>query len=150
MFKNIIVPVDGSEASLVATEYAADMSVRYKGSLTLLHVIPRIGSDRVPEELRELAKIEHVEPTEADVLKNFATKILRKAQDHAEFLQATEIHTVIESGNPAKMILAYCDKHDVDLIVMGRRGLGDLASLLMGSVSTKVTHLAKCPCMTVL
>ncbi|MCB1819877.1 MAG: universal stress protein, partial [Gammaproteobacteria bacterium] len=34
-------------------------------------------------------------------------------------------------------------------IVMGRRGLGDLAGLLMGSVSQKISHLAPCPCLTV-
>ena len=36
-----------------------------------------------------------------------------------------------------------------DLIVMGRRGLGDLGGLLMGSVSHKVCHLADCACLTV-
>jgi nucleotide-binding universal stress UspA family protein len=149
MFETILVPVDGSEHSLQAIEYAADMSVKYKASLTLLHVMTRIGSDRVPEELREIAKVEHIEATEADVLQSVATGILRKAQDHAELLGASDIQTVIENGNPAKMIVAYCDDHDVDLIVMGRRGLGDLASLFVGSVSHKVAHLAKCACMTV-
>ncbi len=149
MFKAILVPVDGSEHAKRAIEYAADISAKYGSSLRLMHVMTRLGSDRVPEELREIAKMEHIEATEADVLKSVATGIMNNARDHARTHGASDIQTVIQHGNPAKMIVAYCDDNDVDLIVMGRRGLGDLAALFVGSVSHKVTHLANCPCMTV-
>ena len=149
MFKKILVPVDGSEHAKRAIEYAADISVRYDAPVVLMHVMTRLGSDRVPEELREIAKMEHIEATEADVLKSVATGIVGNASDHAKSHGASNIQTVIEHGNPAKMIVSYCDDNDIDLIVMGRRGLGDLAALFVGSVSHKVAQLAKCACLTV-
>ena len=59
------------------------------------------------------------------------------------------VRTVVHEGDPASAILAVAKEADADLIVMGRRGLGDLAGLLLGSVSQKVTHLAECACLTV-
>ena len=149
MFKKILVPVDGSDHAMRAIEYAADISAKYDASLSLLHVMRRLGSDRVPEDLRELARVEHIEATEADVLKTAADRIMHGARDHAKSHGASVVQTVIRHGDPAKVIVAYCDESDVDLVVMGRRGLGDLAALLVGSVSHKVTHLTKCACMTV-
>jgi nucleotide-binding universal stress UspA family protein len=149
MFKNILVPVDGSEHAKRAIEYAADVSAKYDASLTLIHVMTRLGSDRIPEELREIAKVEHIEATEADVLKAVASGIMNSARDLAQAHDGRDVQTIIQQGNPAKTIVAYSDENDIDLIVMGRRGLGDLTALFVGSVSHKVAHLAKCACMTV-
>ena len=55
----------------------------------------------------------------------------------------------LAAGDPAKEILNIANEEHADIIVMGRRGLGDLAGLLLGSVSHKVAHLAECACLTV-
>ena len=47
------------------------------------------------------------------------------------------------------MIVKFSEDHDVDLIVMGSRGLGDSTRYLLGSVSHKVTSLAQCPVMVI-
>jgi nucleotide-binding universal stress UspA family protein len=52
-------------------------------------------------------------------------------------------------GDPAKEILSVAAEEHADIIIMGRRGMGDLAGLLLGSVSHKVSHLAECACLTV-
>ena len=59
------------------------------------------------------------------------------------------VRTVTRAGDPAKEILSVANEENADIIVMGRRGLGDLAGLLFGSVSHKVSHLAECACLTV-
>jgi nucleotide-binding universal stress UspA family protein len=56
---------------------------------------------------------------------------------------------VLTTGSPAKEILEIAGRLDVDFIVMGSRGRGDLEGLLIGSVSHKVSHLAKQTCITV-
>ena len=52
-------------------------------------------------------------------------------------------------GSAANEILEFADRHNIDGIVMGSRGLSDFKGLLLGSVSHKVGHLAKCTCITV-
>ncbi|NQU72224.1 MAG: universal stress protein, partial [Rhodospirillales bacterium] len=47
------------------------------------------------------------------------------------------------------VIIEYAEQHDIDMIVIGSRGLGDLKGMLLGSVSHKVAHLAECSCITV-
>jgi nucleotide-binding universal stress UspA family protein len=53
------------------------------------------------------------------------------------------------SGDPAACILEAARNSQARFIVMGRRGLGRLAGLLIGSVSQKVSQLADCTCITV-
>jgi nucleotide-binding universal stress UspA family protein len=53
------------------------------------------------------------------------------------------------SGDPAHAIVEEAKGHKADLIVMGRRGLGSLTGLLVGSTTTKVAQLAPCAVLTV-
>jgi len=149
MFHQILVPIDGSLHAQRALDYAADMAARYGARLSLLHVITNVMSSRVPDELRDYSRIEHIEVSERDMLLGVATKLMDSAKARARELGVSDISASIETGNPAAVIVKYCEVHDIDLIVMGRRGLGDLGGLMIGSVSHKVAHLADCACMTV-
>jgi len=57
--------------------------------------------------------------------------------------------THLSHGNAADQILHCAEEWGADLIVMGRRGLGSFGSLVLGSTSLRVSHLAKCACLTV-
>ena len=149
MFKHILVPVDGSDSAQRAVEHAASLARTYGARLVLLQVMVRIGSDQVPASLREVARTEHIEVTEARLLRSVAESIVEKAKDLAKAGGAEDVETAIEHGDPANTIVDYGTTHDIDLIVMGRRGLGQLAGLLMGSVSHKVAHHSTCACLTV-
>jgi nucleotide-binding universal stress UspA family protein len=52
------------------------------------------------------------------------------------------------AGN-AERLIEYASPRGIDLIVLGRRGIGQIRGLLMGSVSWKVNSLAECPVLTV-
>lgn len=149
MFKHILVPVDGSTHSRRAVECAANLTGKYGAKLSLVHVITNVAGSRVPEELRDYADIEQIEISERDMLLSVATRLVEGARTSAQALGASNINASIETGDPARAIVRYCQDHDIDLIVMGRRGLGDLGGLLLGSVSHKIAHLADCACMTV-
>jgi nucleotide-binding universal stress UspA family protein len=59
------------------------------------------------------------------------------------------IKTTSELGDPAKIIIKLANSNDYDLIIMGSRGRSAFKELLLGSVSQKVVHHAKCPVMVV-
>lgn len=75
--------------------------------------------------------------------------ILDDAETLAKSRGATKVRRVIMSGDPATSILDAAHNSQARVIVMGKRGLGRLAGLLIGSVSQKVSALADCTCITV-
>ncbi len=149
MVETILVPTDGSVHAEKAVAFAADIALKYGAAIILLHVLSDPGSGRVPGEMRALARLEHVRITERDIRQAGANEVLRHADTEARSHGATRIEQVIEEGDPTRRILALAKAREADLIVMGSRGLGDLQGLLLGSVSHKVGHLAKCTCITV-
>ena len=78
------------------------------------------------------------------ILAELAEAIMEEAKDRAATTRG-----LTETGHAAEAILRVAEAERVDLIVMGNRGLGTLQSLLVGSVSQTVSHLANCTCITV-
>ncbi len=149
MLKKILVPVDGSSHANAAVDWASALAEKFGATLVLHHAIPKWGSELYPEELRALADVEKVQISEWDVLEALGRRVVEAAADRARLRGAKAIETVVDVGDPAQSILDQAKKSGVDLIVMGRRGLGALPGLLLGSVSSKVVHLAECACLTV-
>jgi nucleotide-binding universal stress UspA family protein len=89
----------------------------------------------------------------ADVAHRFrqamGDRLMSRARAHAQEKGVQQVRTILEDGDPAATILRLAKGLDVDMIVLGSRGLGDVKGLLMGSVSHKVAHLAECTCVAV-
>ena len=149
MIKHVLVPVDGSVHANKAVALASDMAEKFGARLTLLHVMAHAGGERVPEELRAYAEIENMRITEHDILQSAANEILETAALVARDHGVGKPQTVCKVGAPARQIIDYVSGANVDLVVVGRRGLGELGELLLGSVSHKVGQLAPCTCVTV-
>lgn len=146
MIKTILVPVDGSSHADAAVDWASDLASKYQAKLVILHVIGEGQFAAYSNDLRDLAS---VEKGVAEAIETAATQIARLAEQRARSRGAKNIEAVVEGGNPAKVILARAASTGAQLIVMGRRGLGGLPGLVLGSVSSKVLHLAGCACLTV-
>ena len=149
MIKTILVPTDGSVHADVAVDWASDLALKYAARMVLLHVIPERRVAAYPIELRDYARSEKIAFDDFDLAQSLARHLLEAAEGRARAHGASAIDTVIAEGNAAKTIIAEAKRLNADLIVMGRRGLGDLPTLLVGSVSSKVLHLAECACLTV-
>ena len=149
MPKKLLVPVDGSDHALKAIDFASDLAQKYEAEVVLLHVMTEIGSSRVPPELKSYMEVEHVEITERDIMRSVADEIVNRAVKRAQDDGATKTARAVEVGDPAETVVEYAKANGVDMIVMGRRGLGRFSSALMGSVSQKVGHLAECALTTV-
>lgn len=82
------------------------------------------------------------------VLRKIGEQILDRAKETAARKGIVEVQAELLDGDPTDCILKAVEQDRSDLIVMGMRGLGEVAGMLMGSVSYKVNHLARCTCIT--
>ena len=145
----ILHPTDGSEAAQKALGYAIDLARASDAKLILLHVQRRHGRDTIPPELQELERVEHIRMTEAEIMRGAARRVADAAADKARVKGVNAVESLVMEGDPTSEIVAAAKAHDVDTIVMGSRGLGDLQGLLLGSVSHKVAQVASCTCIIV-
>ena len=136
--RRFLVPLDGSKLAERAFEVAADMAATHDGEIELLTVLDTV----VANGFAEFADSEHMAITEAV---NAYTKSV--ASDWAD-VPITGQH-VVSAPNVAEAIVRFAFNNDIDMIVMGCRGLSEIEGLLLGSVSHKVNQLAPCTCVTV-
>lgn len=171
MIKKILVPVDGSPHSVKAVELASDLASKYNAEITLLHVLLR---GHMPEGLKKALEVEvRRKASSADNLVNMPQEIMARVGNKKDLqLTLEELNFIgkyvlssvaalcrdkgvakvderVEEGDPAKVIIKVAEDTNADMIVMGNRGLSDFQGILVGSVSHKVSHLAKCTCVTV-
>jgi nucleotide-binding universal stress UspA family protein len=133
---NVVVAVDGSQNALEAVRYAAGLAAADAAiRLHLLNVQPPLPAAAATF-------------IDRDVLRSFHQEEGQKALAEARALldggtRAYECHVAV--GDAAEAITAYAQDRAADRIVMGTRGLGTLAGLLLGSVAIRVVQLAQIP-----
>ena len=138
MFERILLAVDGSEHAVHAAKIAADMARGMKSELRVI-----VTYDPIPPFLGE--------PNLQDAINarlDDANDILKKAVEAMGDVPG-EIHTEVLEGDAAEAIIDVAKTRKSDLIVMGSRGLGRLAGLVLGSTSQKVVSHAPCPVLIV-
>jgi nucleotide-binding universal stress UspA family protein len=139
MFKNIILGVDGSEHALNAAREAGNLARAMKSENLWIVV----AYDPIPAYLGQPNRQNAI----SSRLKE-AESILQKAIDAVGKIPG-EVHQDMLEGSPAEEIINVTNVRKGDLIVMGSRGLGKLAGLVLGSQSQKVVSHAPCPVLIV-
>ena len=151
MIKRILVATDASEASNRALNMAAQLSAQYDADLHIIHVIRDM---QIPFEIKEIPElesdtIESFASAREEIMRKIAQSVLKTARKSAEKSGASRVETTIGTGDPASSILDLAKRREIDLIVIGTRGLGKLKGQILGSVSRKVTNNAETSCLTV-
>jgi nucleotide-binding universal stress UspA family protein len=146
--QRILVAVDGSAPSLKAVDFAADLASKYNAELILLTVVPHLSPELNPA-VEEYARLEHMPVRDAELALMTADNVLDNARRKARANGITRISAEPSFGDPAREIITVAQTRQADLIVVGSRGHGRLASLLLGSVAQKVVSLAHCPVVVV-
>lgn len=141
----VLVPFDGSVCSLRAIHHVIAMknTLRPVLEVLLINVQPPIPTLDMMRDGRPSVVHRLEEP-----LKEQGTQILAAAR-HALDQAGIENRSFVEIGEAAQLIADYAKTYHCEMIVMGTHGLGAIAGLLLGSVATKVLHLASMPVVLV-
>jgi len=132
---NVVVGVDGSEASGVALEFAVEEAIRRQGAL---RVVAAWEFPAVPQP--EMAIV----PEVVEAYREQAEITVAEAVARAKELAPDVACEGVVGGGYAGEVLVQ-EGHGAAVLVVGRRGRGGLAGLLMGSVSRHVADHASCP-----
>jgi nucleotide-binding universal stress UspA family protein len=139
--RHLLVGVDGSAASLAALDVAADVAAMLGGSLSVLHVFEHVRPFPVARRGEQGSEgHEGVRDRALELLEASARDIRQRG---------VGVQVVLRSGDPAPTLLDLADDVDADLVVVGTRGRGGPADLLLGSVARTVADGARRPTLVV-
>lgn len=137
MYRNMLVPLDGSELAEITVPYAREVAGRLGIEITFLHVCDSIESSCISvygayvqhaaESLGRGEKAVQLEPSGLPIAKPVKAR-----------------GDVIE-GSPAEGILRYAENNDIDLILMATHGHSGITHWTLGSVADKVVSASKKP-----
>lgn len=133
--KRILIATDGSVGGESATRLGGDVAQHHDSEVLLVHVVPlpplvygvdQPISDEVTTYLEDAA--DKTISTSTAILDDLGVK-------HEQ---------IIRPGRAADVILEIAEQREVDMIVVGHRGIGAMRRFVLGSVTSKLTHAAKC------
>lgn len=142
-FRKILAAIDGSECSGHALGTAVRLAKGDGAELTILHVMVVSLALYSGDVSQPLGKVEEREKREGE-------RLMTRAESMAVEEGVRPKIAMIEATDTAvKGITDYAVRNDIDLIVIGTRGLSGLRRLLLGSVASGVVRCAPCAVMVV-
>lgn len=143
VYKTILCPVDFSQPSLRALEFALAFAKESGGRLILLHVVEVQTGEMIFGENTHYTVPEYFRYIRED------------AQKRLDMMVPTEARTWctpeyrLPSGTPYRQILNVAEETGADLIVMGVAGRAGVSTMVLGSTTNQVLRHAMCPVLTV-
>jgi len=138
IFSHILVPTDGSRASINAARLAIRLAAAHGAKLTFVYVVDSAVSEELTRHSKKTA-----EQTRRDLEvsgQRYLDYLTRLAKE-----QGLTAKQVLRHGNPHNEIISLAHEEGVDLIVMGEVGRRGARRMLMGSVAERVIGYACCP-----
>ena len=138
----VLLPVDGSECSGRAVDFVIDKICSREDAVELhlltvhapipyARAVSVIGSDKVSQYYHDEGEV-----------------TLKSARARLDSAKVPYAHHIVV-GNPAEIICRFAKEKKVDQIVIGTHGRGSVGNMLMGSVASKVVHLAEVPVLLI-
>jgi nucleotide-binding universal stress UspA family protein len=135
--RKILCPTDFSDMSGVALKTAMELKDVLSARLDVIHVSP----------VYEIEKIKTLDDKER-ALEEFHKRARNRLDD---FLHDHTVQDkgILHEGEPEQKIVAFAGENDIDLIVIGARGLGLIKGMLIGSVTDAILKSSPCPVIVV-
>ncbi len=152
MYGKILIPLDGSEPSEHALEHAISIANKFGSKLKLLAVVNQVVLPVFPDEgfgtapvtaAKDMARYQEKMKEIYEGVLNDAQRKIKQAHPNIE----SEI--VLREGRPSATIVEIAEEDDVDLIVIGSRGIGGITGWILGSTSRRVVDSCTKPILIV-
>jgi nucleotide-binding universal stress UspA family protein len=146
MFRNILVPTDGSELSVRAARLAITLAKTTGSKITAFHVAPpyefRVYEEYIPSNFVTMSQYE-------ENVKRVAGRHLDAIRKLAEDAGVSFEANYTKSDFPGHAIVEAAEKYGCDSIVMGSHGRGAVGAIILGSETLKVLASSKLPVVVV-
>ena len=154
----LLIPIDGSPASLNALKNAVEIASQYHFSGKIISVadvnnIPgysrnqklwsQVDGSMIAGSSKEIQENDHIRK-----MKENTQKTMEDAIAQTDF-KGIVFEKAVIAGDPAEEILKIAEKEEYDLIVMGNRGFSKVKRFFVGSVTQKVISEAPCPVLAI-
>ena len=138
----ILVPIDGSKHSLKAFRVALDIAKNNNAKINVLTCLEKedVGAWYIDKRTNKKIMCD---------AKKFAKDFLSKLEKPAADANIPISLNILETKSASNQIISFSNSKKIDLIVIGSHGRGGFNKFLLGSVSNKVSQMAKCPVMIV-
>jgi universal stress protein A len=144
LINRILIPIDFSEVSLQALDYAVELGKPFGAELVVIHVVEPIYYATPADVYGPSANLgmllEEQQRVAAEQLAELEERLMKRG---------AAIETVLESGVPYQKVIEAAEQRKVDFIVMATHGRTGLSHLLLGSVAERIVRSAACPVLTV-
>ena len=140
LFKNILVPYDGSSHSKHAFKVALDMAKKYNSKLSMVNILDVTSKHLFNSKLWDKAM---------SGAKNRITEDFESFESAANKAKIPFHSEIIDSKSVAKTLVSYSKSKKFDVMVMGAHGTSGLDKLIVGSVTDSVMHRVRCPVLIV-
>ena len=145
----ILVAIDGSDIALGAAMAAIQLAKKYNAELVILYVIDSkiryetIGDDAFPRYLGSFKQV-------VDIAIEKGQKLVDEVKEKVDGNKITiKTEVLLGVGSVVKEIVEYAEKHRIDLIVLGTRGISGIKKVLLGSTASGVVTYSHCPVMII-
>ena len=137
---SIVIATDGSPQAREAVEYGLELAASENAKAVLLQVMP-------PTDWTRLDRGASLKPLAEEMRLRDAPALVEAAELAAE--RGVPFTTEVVAGRPADEIVTFADSIGADLIVIGSRGRGSMAGVLLGSVSRDVLRESRTPVVVI-
>ena len=150
-YKKILVPYDGSKYSKEAINEASEIAKKFGSTLYLLMVVD-VSAVKPPGMLLGIMMEKRLKKWSTQLLESVKSKADKMLESEMQSCRkmGVETHYEIQTGNAVDSILKFANRQEIDLIVIGSRGLSGIGKIMaLGSVSRKISEESICPVMIV-
>lgn len=139
-YQRILIATDGSEGANLALEKAVAIAKRNNAGLVILHVL----------DTRAIQATSSSDLHFREALRTLGDQVIGEAKEYALSQGVEDVKVILEIGSPKSIIAEDVpEKENVDLIVLGAKGMSALERFFMGSVSENVIRHAACDVLVV-